>query len=309
MSPTPVGAAEPHGKPEGIRVLTHNVLFLPTAAVDYSSYTRADLIASAGYLRGYDIVLLQEMIDNGPSDRLLVRMAGQYPHRTPVLGRTSGGWDRTAGRPSHLPLGNGGVVVLSKWPIRQRVQYLFAHTCGPGQLSGRGFIYIELDVRGTPVHVVGTHAQSDNPGCPPAQAPRVRASQFREIAAFLDARRIPTHQQVFIAGDLNVDRYGPEYGPMLRNLDAAAPDSYTGHPYSHDAATNRLAGAESITRGYLRRQLDYVLCRNGHARPAGWANSALLVPAPDWTLTRWLLDYPYTAHSDHYPVTGTPTGS
>ncbi|MGP3948749.1 sphingomyelin phosphodiesterase [Streptomyces sp. 7N604] len=302
MSPTQASSA---AEPPTIRVLTHNVMFLPKVVADYATETRADLIASSDYIRGHDVVVLEEMFDDGPSDRLLAKLADQYPYRTPVLGRSRSGWDQTAGQYQEHRPEDGGVVVLSKWPIRQRVQYIYGRACGADGLSNKGFVFTELDIRGTPVYVVGTHVQADDPVCLPGQAASIRASQFRQMDAFLDARRIPADRQVIVTGDLNVNRYGPEYTTMLKNLGVAAPDQFTGHRYSYDPATNSITADRDSPFG-TRQQLDYVLHRNGHAPPADWANNTQLVHSPEWTVPRPGGTSRFNDYSDHYPVTGAP---
>jgi endonuclease/exonuclease/phosphatase family metal-dependent hydrolase len=112
---------------------------------------------------------------------------------------------------------------------------------------------------------------------------------------------------VIIAGDLNVIRQSPELGSMLGALDAAAPESFAGHPFSFDPATNGIAGERYP--GSDREHLDYVLLRNGHAGPAGWVNQTIFAKAPAWSMTRLFRTYTYTDFSDHYPVAGFSAGS
>ena len=87
--------------------------------------------------------------------------------------------------------------------------------------------------------------------------------------AFLDAKNIPADEQVMVAGDLNVDSHSAEYDSMLANGGLAPADSRTGHPYSFDTQENSIAKYRYPDDP--REDLDYVLHRKGHARPAGLA--------------------------------------
>lgn len=287
----PSGAAASVTGPR-VKVLSHNVQMLPPILGGKANDTRADLVAKSDYVKGYDVVVLEEMFDNGPSNTLKSRLSTQYPHQTPVLGRSTSGWDETLGAYSWLTPEDGGVTILSKWPIVHKVQFVYADGCGADWFSNKGFVYARLDVRGTPVHVVGTHAQAEDPLCFGSGAD-VRASQFGEIDAFLDGLAIPSNEQVIITGDLNVNKSSPEYAEMLATTDAAAPTSYTGHPFSWDPTTNPLASGG-------QEHLDYVLYRRANAKPAIRTNTVLAPQSPPWVSGGTT----FTDYSDHYPVAG-----
>jgi sphingomyelin phosphodiesterase len=290
MLPGPAASAAP--PPPDLSILTHNVAMLPTILGGKANGTRADLFAEADHLRGHDVVVLEEAFDNEPSDTLKSRLASRYPHQTPVLGRSRSGWDETLGSYSALTPEDGGVTILSRWPITHRVQYVYADGCGADWFSNKGFVYARIDVDGRPVHVVGTHVQAEDPACFGGGAD-VRAEQFAELDGFLDGLAIPADEPIVIAGDLNVVKDSPEYATMLTALDATTP-AFAGHPYSWDPETNPLASSGG------REQLDYVLFRRGHPQPRGWTNTTLMPTSPPWTHSGTT----YTDYSDHYPVLG-----
>ncbi|MEI7055208.1 sphingomyelin phosphodiesterase [Nocardioides sp. CCNWLW239] len=290
LLPGPAASAAP--PPPDLSVLTHNVAMLPAILGGKANTTRAGLFAEADHLHGHDVVVLEEAFDNAPSDTLKSRLASQYPHQTPVLGRSRSGWDETLGSYSALTPEDGGVTVLSRWPITHRAQYVYADGCGADWFANKGFVYARLDVDGRPVHVVGTHVQAEDPACFGSGAD-VRAEQFAELDGFLDGLAIPPDEPVVITGDLNVVKESPEYATMLAALDATSP-SFAGHPYSWDPETNPLASSGG------REQLDYVLFRRGHPQPRGWTNTTLTPTSPPWTSGGTT----YTDYSDHYPVLG-----
>ncbi|AOP48859.1 sphingomyelin phosphodiesterase [Streptomyces lydicus] len=297
-SPTASAATAPH-----LKVLTYNTFLMSKNLYpNWGQDHRAQAIATADFFQGNDVVVLQEAFDNSSSDALKSRAAGQYPHQTPVVGRSRSGWDATGGAYSAVTPEDGGVTLLSKWPILRKEQYIYKDACGSDSLSNKGFVYAVLDVNGTKVHVVGTHAQSTDSGCKAGEAAADRARQLKEMDAFLDARNIPADEEVMVAGDLNIDSHSAEYDALLGNADLAPADGRSGHPYSFDTQENSIARYRYPSDP--REDLDYVLHRNGHARPADWQNTVVKEESAPWTVSSWGKDYTYTNLSDHYPVIG-----
>ncbi|CAL9589504.1 Phospholipase C [Streptomyces sp. enrichment culture] len=296
------GAAEAAAAPR-LSVLTYNVFLMSKNLYpNWGQDHRAAQIPRAPFYQGHDVVVLQEAFDNAASDALKANSAAQYPYQTPVVGRSRTGWDATGGAYSATTPEDGGVTILSKWPIVRKEQFVYKDACGADWWSNKGFAYVVLDVNGTKVHVVGTHAQSTDPGCGAGEAAQMRARQFRAIDAFLDAKNIPAGEQVVVAGDMNVDSRTPEYASMLANADLADADTRTGHPYSFDTALNSIARYRYPSDP--REDLDYVLYRKGHARPAGWENNVVNEASAPWSVSSWGTTYTYTNLSDHNPVIG-----
>ncbi|WP_128429656.1 sphingomyelin phosphodiesterase [Streptomyces cyaneus] len=286
-----------------LRVLSYNVfLFSKTLYPNWGQDHRAVEIAKASFFRGNDVVVVQEAFDNSSSDALKSAVAGEYPYQTPVVGRSKDGWDATGGAYSATTPEDGGVTILSKWPVLRKEQYVFKDACGADWWSNKGFAYVVLNVNGTKVHVVGTHAQSTDAGCDAGEAAAMRSRQFKAIDAFLDAKSIPSGEQVLVAGDLNVDSRTAEYASMLADGGLVGADARTGHPYSFDTRDNSIA--RDRYPDDPREDLDYVLHRAGHARPPVWKNEVVKEQSAPWTVSSWGTDYTYTNLSDHYPVTG-----
>lgn len=288
------------GTSSGLRVVATNVMMLPPPLDSYDNAQRAELIAKADYLDGADIVVLSEAFDNGPSEALKNGLAARFPYQTPVLGRSRDGWDATLGLYRDLWIEDGGVTVLSRWPIKRKVQYVYDPGCGADFLSQKGFVYVQVAAPGKTVHLVGTHVQADDQFCA-GQAAGVRKAQFTAIDAFLDQVNIPAGEQVLVAGDLNVDKDSAEYTTMIGALDTVEP-RYTGYPYTWDPVENQIAAERDP--GGAQLFLDYVMYRRSNAGPSSWMNTALKVSSPPWSTG----GKTYTAYSDHYPVAGC-TGS
>ncbi|MCY0930658.1 sphingomyelin phosphodiesterase [Streptomyces sp. H27-H1] len=295
-------AAESAAAPR-LSVLSYNVFLMSKSLYpNWGQDHRAAEIPKASFYQGHDVVVIQEAFDNGASDALKSNSAAQYPYQTPVVGRSKSGWDATGGAYSSTTPEDGGVTVLSKWPIVRKEQVVYKDACGADWWSNKGFAYVVLNVNGAKVHVVGTHAQSTDPGCGAGEAADMRARQFRNIDAFLDGKNIPANEQVIVAGDMNVDSRTPEYASMLANADLATSDTRTGHTYSFDTALNSIAKYRYPTDP--REDLDYVLYRKGNARPANWENNVVKEESAPWTVSSWGTSYTYTNLSDHYPLIG-----
>ncbi|MFF0066102.1 sphingomyelin phosphodiesterase [Streptomyces sp. NPDC005279] len=298
----PTASAAPAEATPSLKVLTYNTfLFSKTLYPNWGQDHRAAAIPATTFFQGKDVVVVQEAFDNSSSDALKQEAAAQYPYQTPVMGRSRDGWDATGGSYSAATPEDGGVAVLSKWPVVRKEQYVYKDACGADWWSNKGFVYVVLNVNGTKVHVVGTHTQSTDPGCAAGAAAQMRSRQFKAIDAFLDAKNIPASEQVLVAGDFNVDSRTPEYATMLADADLVGADTRAGHPYSFDTEENSIASDRYPDDP--REDLDYVLHRAGHPKPTGWTNEVIKEQSAPWTVSSWGTKYTYTNLSDHYPVT------
>ncbi|MEU6658752.1 sphingomyelin phosphodiesterase [Streptomyces sp. NPDC046821] len=297
----PNASAATTAEPPKLKVLTYNTFLMSTNLYpNWGQAHRAAAIPAAPFFQGNDVVVLQEAFDNTTSDALKRTAAAQYPYQTPVVGRSKDGWDATGGSYSTTTPEDGGVTLLSKWPIVRKEQFVYKDACGSDWYSNKGFVYAVLDVNGTKVHIVGTHTQSTDSGCGAGEAVKDRSLQFKAIKSFLDAKHIPAGEEVMLAGDLNVDSRSSEYASMLSDAGLVGADSRTGHPYSFDTQLNSIA----LDRypGEPRQDLDYVLHAQGHARPSGWNNNVVKESTAPWTVSSWGKSYTYTNLSDHYPL-------
>ncbi len=229
-----------------VDVLTANVYMPPIVAPD--SAGRAGRLP--GVLRGHDILLLEEAYNDSARRTLLAGLARDYPYQTRVLGRDSGFRQ------------DGGVVIVSRWPIEHEFQLPFAELCaGSDCLADKGVLYARIDKAGRRIHVFATHLQSGGANG------ALRERQLRRLRALIDAMQLPKGEPVLIGGDLNVDRLGSAAGgfAMLADVLAARhPDAPAGdrHRPTFDPARNVLA-----SNGRQAKYLDYVLYSERHQRP------------------------------------------
>lgn len=229
-----------------VDVLTANVFMPPIVAPD--SDGRAARLPAV--LRGHDILLLQEAYNDSARRTLLTGLARDYPYRTRVLGRDSGFRQ------------DGGVVIVSRWPIEHEFQLPYAELCAGGDcLADKGVLYARVNKAGQRVHVFATHLQSGSGNG------AIREKQLRRLRALIEAMQLPIDEPVLIGGDMNVDRLDRAAGGfdmLKRILDARQPEPPAGDRYrpTFDPALNPLARG-----GKRAKYLDYILYSEQHRRP------------------------------------------
>ncbi|HET7060696.1 MAG TPA: sphingomyelin phosphodiesterase [Nitrosospira sp.] len=253
-------------------VLSYNIYMRPASLFADAQAERGAVLPSK--LRGFDVIVFSEAFDNKVRDQLLADLAEEYPFRTSILGG------------DHGFVQDGGVIVVSRWPITAETQRLFGDVCVGGDCwADKGVLYARFEKHAQTYHVFASHAQA---GREMGQR-QTRMQQLGIIKSFVDDIGPSGTEPVFIAGDLNVDKYDAvEYAAMLRILDAWHPKP-SGHPYTVDSAINKWAG--------YRLYLDYVLVSNRHLQPLD-AIIETLIPR---SRTLWGGGYDL---SDHFPVFG-----
>ncbi len=246
-----------HGRPEDrfLDVLTFNTALLPEPV----SYTLPGVRVAmmAPHLKGYDVLVLQEAFVHGWREALIAQLADSYPYRGEMVG--------SAGARGLALRQDGGILMLSRWPIVRSAAMTFDDVCsGTDCLADKGVAYVAIRKGELTYHVFGTHAQSSFGW----NVSTVRAAQFELFAGFVEQQEIPTDEVVLLAGDFNVDAGTPERDAMLRTLRAVWPPVVGAMRATWDPAHNEWAeGPEAW--------LDYVLVADGYRRPAAAWNRAV----------------------------------
>ncbi|MBQ1443478.1 MAG: sphingomyelin phosphodiesterase [Renibacterium sp.] len=283
---------------DDLKIGSMNLRMLPPiAAAGWDQAMRADLIAKDKVVSGQDVVVFQEGFDNTGSERLQTNLAAEYPNQTPWIGRSKSGWDETLGSYGTLTPEDGGVSIVSRWPITVKKQFIYKDSCGMVEpLTNKGFAYAQIKTPAGLVNVIGTHTQAEDSTCKVAPA-EMRKSQFAEMKRFIDAQNFPKDQPLFVVGDLNVIAGTPEESAVYRTLNAVQPE-FSGGP-SFDYAGNSMANY--FYGDHPAEQLDYVLPIKGYGSPSSWrVNTRQLHSAP-WSAG----SQTFTDYSDHYPVFGS----
>jgi endonuclease/exonuclease/phosphatase family metal-dependent hydrolase len=253
-------------------LLAYNIYMRPEYLFPDDQSDRGAALPSK--LRGFDAIVFSEAFDNSVRDQILSDLQLEYPYRTKILGS-----DGVIGQ-------DGGVIIISRWPITAQGERLYGSVCTLEDcLSQKGVLYARIEKHGRTHHIFASHTQAGDSD----DRRQTRRQQFGIIRDFIDSRRPPDTEPVFIAGDLNVDKYDAgEFGAMLSILDAWYPRPF-GHPYTVDSTVNQRSGGRSY--------LDYVLMSNRHLQPINAIIETLIPRSPT------LIGGSYHL-SDHFPVFG-----
>lgn len=246
-----------HGRPEDryFDVLTFNTALLPEWVSLTSPSVRAAMMAP--HLKGYDALVLQEAFVPSWRGALLAELADAYPHRGELVG--------SAGARGFALRQDGGIVILSRWPIVRSATMTFDETCsGTDCLADKGVAYVAIRKGERTYHVFGTHAQSIFGW----NVQAVRAAQFELLAEFVEQQAIPSDEVVLLAGDFNVDADTLERDTMLLTLRASWPPRVGSVRTTWDSLNNEWADGPAAW-------LDYVLIADGYGRPIAAWNRAL----------------------------------
>ncbi|KAF9347462.1 hypothetical protein BGX26_001041 [Mortierella sp. AD094] len=280
-----------------LSVLTNNLYFMSEILYpNWGQRTRAQLVASSDYVKYHDILVFEECWDSDPCGILRDGLRSQYPYQTPTVGSTKSGWDSTSGSYSSTIPENGGVVIMSKWPITQKRQFIYKDACGADWWSLKGFAYVEINYQGANVHVFGTHTQSDDTSCSSGQAASDRASQLSSMRSYIDSLNIPSNELVIMAGDFNIDRNSAEYASTLTRLNANQAGTFDGFPYTWDPKTNEIAHYNYPNDP--SQYIDFVFTDKKHKAVKSMVQTSLYVKSPEYTIQ----NVAYHEYSDHYPV-------
>lgn len=252
-------------------------------------------------LRGYDVVVLQEVFDAGLRSKLLAGMAKHgYKYASAPLGAEG-------------TIQDGGVVIVSRYPIANQKPMYYSQCDGADCLSSKGAVWVRIKKRVAGkdyfFNVFGTHMQTSSDW-------GVQKSQLRELKKFIDGRKaIRKNEPVIIAGDLNVNMWtnadprdrskSEHFKEMKRILDARyfSGAQIRGHlpkDLTHDGPTNDLGEG---SRSYL----DYVLVSKAdkHRKVMNSSFAEVRVPRASREWKRLATDKARWDLSDHYAVYGS----
>ncbi|MEZ5009940.1 MAG: T9SS type A sorting domain-containing protein [Chitinophagales bacterium] len=266
--------------PNIMNVLAYNTYMLSVPIALSDQGTRAQHIDEA--VHDLDAILIQEVFDNSARATLLAQLAPEYPYQTDVV---------------DLPniYEDGGVMIVSRWPIEYTAQMVFNNCLDADCLSNKGVMYARINKLGKKYHLFSTH-QNAQQVAGDAAFVNVRNLQMQQFNAFIDAQNIPVDEAVIFGGDMNVDKHANflnEYNNMFTIFNATEP-TYIGHPNTWDKYANHYVDLGSVAPEYL----DYVLADNDYLVPDEQSNSV-------WVL-RSNHDDMWNIHdlSDHFGVLG-----
>ncbi|KAG0255444.1 Sphingomyelin phosphodiesterase 3 [Actinomortierella ambigua] len=245
---------------------------------------RAGLIAQADFMKSHDVLVFSEAWDKSPRDTLVNGLKSEYPYWTEAVGHTKSNWDSTTGSYNYLTPLNGGVVIMSKWPILEKHQYIYTVGCGADWFALKGFAYVKINYKGKNLHIFGTHLQSDDKGCRWGQAASMRMIQLQEMRSYIDGKNIPKNELVLMSGDFNIVRDTAEFdNSVLGNaLQAHRPTAYTGHSSTWDPTANAIANYYYPSDA--PQYIDFTLVDKNHAQAQSNVQDALKIKSPSYVL-------------------------
>ena len=205
------------------------------------------------FLSGYDVVVLQEAFSEPHRNTILSALSEEYPYNSGILGE------------DEFLSFNGGVIILSRWPILRTNQTVFEGCEGSDCMVKKGAVYVALQKHSRAFNIFGLHFQAQK------EYRKSRVAQFPQLKAFIDRQNIPSSEPVFVAGDFNVDYFSGEadgeFANLLDTVKIALPVG-TIRP-SYDQKTN------TLVQDAVSERLDYVMHSQKHLLPTAARNEVL----------------------------------
>ncbi|CAG9333325.1 unnamed protein product [Blepharisma stoltei] len=149
----------------------------------------------------YEIVCLQEVFTSFSSRRKKIKKEAYRKGFKDFAESPNPGW---FGR--HLT--DGGLLILSKYPIVQKDFFGFSRSKMPDTLSLKGVLYAKLQINDKFVHLFTAHLQSSYPTSDYHKFLKyreIRRSQIKEMREFMDRKIESSNELVILVGDFNVN--------------------------------------------------------------------------------------------------------
>ena len=217
---------------------TLNCMLIPTSDVSQRAAAAAEWLRSV--LHRVDVVVLTEVFSPTAFHILYTRLRLVWPYMVRPLHNTRGA--------------NGGVLLLSKWPLTHVYAMFYSQAVHSDALAAKGAVAAIVRPRtAAPMLVVGTHMQA---GGDPASC-AVRAHQWTELNWFLRGFLATAAPQVprLVCGDFNEDT--GTAGNALRTHYLQSIPTPRAHGVSYDLVNNDIAAARA-QKGDVTSMLDGV---------------------------------------------------
>ena len=233
-------------------VLSYNVfLRAPTWIFSDEHDRRSQHIPK--FLKGYDAVVLQEAFSAQHRNAIVQAVKSEYPYNSGVLGE------------DEILSFNGGVIILSRWPINITEQVVFEGCDGSDCMVKKGVIYVAVEKQGERIHLFGLHLQAQK------EYSQARVAQFPQLAHFIQQQRISPTELVLVAGDFNVDYFSHgidnEFSQLTSVSNLVLADESPAPSY--DQTSNTLVDEP------VKERLDYIFYSADHLAPSTANNQVL----------------------------------
>lgn len=238
----PGDSALPANNSRSIKILSWNIQMLPRVAGDKGQEMRAKAIGEVLKTTDYDLIIFQEAFTKTTRELIWNTLKATFPYE------------------SGLPIGKGvtlinsGVWMVSKLPIKQRVDKLYRECEGIDCFSKKGATLVEVDKDGKTFQIIGTHLQADSG----KEKQIIRIAQYYDLVQLLDANKKDGVPQI-IAGDFNTDITDTiSYKNMLNILKAENGPMSGELQYTWDSSLNDIT---INTNNPHRVVYDYIFTR------------------------------------------------
>ncbi|MDF1667560.1 MAG: sphingomyelin phosphodiesterase, partial [Planctomycetota bacterium] len=190
------------GKRDTLSVLAYNIYMRPTLLFKDKQMERAKHIVKR-LNKTHDVIVFSEAFDDKVRAYLVKNMTG-YPYKSRVLGRRA-----TVGKQKRLPnlkngQINGGVLILSRYPIVKEVHKIYSASLFPDSLAAKGVLQASIKKNGRLYHIFGTHLQA---GMKSSGGSEVRFKQVQDIQSLIAKGGFSEDDAVIVAGDLNMNLF------------------------------------------------------------------------------------------------------
>ena len=257
---------------------------LPKYILSLENNKRAEMIAhKIGKIKNIDVATFNEGIDS-ESRNILINNLKKYNffYHSNVVDINN-------------IYNNGGIFIVSKFPILSQDIYIFKNSSGSDSLANKGILYSKIDIKGHIVNIFTTHLQAW------PEAYKIRKRQIHELLSFAKNKNISKKEIVIITGDFNQSfkEIKADSNNSLINVEPISRQIYT-----FDYKNNSLAEEET------REILDYILLLKGYKKPSDYFSKILKFKTVKeynidiWNLMVYSKSFLTKDLSDHYPVIG-----
>lgn len=191
-------------------------------------------------------------------------------------------------------VGNGGVIIVSKWPIEVAREWIYGEGSGEDKFAKKGCVYARINKNGKRYHIFGTHLDTDN---------SLADQQLRWAKQFMNEQGIPTQEPIILAGDFNRAFLDVNSQGILNEIQAKIVE-FRGSPVTSNDWSN------ALNFGGWGSTIDFIMTINGYQQPSSsWVNVKKMISTTSWS------DDKYPDHvwrpmrnvhdlSDHYAIVG-----
>jgi len=220
-----------------------------------------------------DVITICESFNNESSEKL-INLFYKYGfiYHTHVLGNEDNYDEHIAinlpnKKYKRFTLTNGGVLILSKYPIN-KIGYRYFNInelSGTDVFSAKGVVYAQIQKNDFKYNIFATHLQAWN-NKENIQDRYEEIDMINEYITELKNTNIIKNEPIILCGDLNVDyiKNKNQYKIISKKLNnypfIIVNNNIYNNVYTSDPIFNNLVGRDGQNKPYKREWLDYVLC-------------------------------------------------